>query len=112
MSNRIRITLIILLTYFSSLAFGQGGSCAKFRIGVYVDEISGSDTTANYLNEKHKKDFTLEQWANEIESKIFEELNSAGYNDLEFFSPKSNPMQKWTSGFHFPLCPGLLIRMK
>jgi len=84
---------------------GQEDQCPKFKIGVSLGEIYARDTTVNYLNEKHHKNFTANEWINEIESTIFKELNSAGYDELEFFSPKSNPSEDMDFRFTFNLGP-------
>ena len=91
MNKWILTSLILLIALPSYIVYGQGEQCPKLRIGVYLNSIFAADTTAGYLNEKHKKNFTTSEWVNEIEAYLLETLNSAGYDNLEFFLPAANP---------------------
>lgn len=105
MSHRILTALVILLLFHFGHVSGQGDQCPKFRIGVYLNSIYAADTTAGYLNENHNKNYSASEWASEIESYILETLNSAGYDDLEFFIPGSNPGEDMDMEFRFSLYP-------
>jgi len=98
------ISAAIVIILSTSLVDGQD-KCPNLQIGVYVDHIFFGDTTTNYLNEKHGKDFSQGRWINELESNILTELNSAGYRDLEFFLAKSNPNADMDLQFRFSIGP-------
>ena len=89
MSMRISITSIVLFIFSSSLMLGQGDQCQKLKIAV-INKGVYNDSTLYYLNKIHNKNWSIDTWITEIDSKILEELNKAGYGDLEFFSPKTN----------------------
>ena len=96
---------MVFLLLKSGFMAGQGDQCPKFRIGVSVGEIYKADTTVVWLNKKHNKNLSASEWISEIESEIFKELNLAGYDDLEFFSLKSNPDAEMDFRFTFNLMP-------
>jgi len=105
MCNRIFTAFTVFLLLQSGFITGQGDQCPKFRIGVYLNSIFAADTTARYLNEKHNKNNTAAEWTNEIESKLLEALNSAGYEDLEFFRSAPGASEDMDMEFRFSLYP-------
>lgn len=84
---------------------GQEGKCPRFRIAVTFDEITAPDSTVARLNKKYKKNLTENEWRNEIEVKILDELKDASYENLEFFSQKLNPDLDADFRFNFSLMP-------
>jgi len=62
-----------------------------------------NDSTLYYLNQKHNRNLTLNEWIVEMDSKIVQELNSAGYTDLEFFSSRTNPGKEIDLFFFYDL---------
>ena len=81
---------MVFLLLKSGFMAGQGDQCEKLKIAVINKGVYG-DSTLFYLNKIHNKNWPIETWLSEIDSKILEELNKAGYNDLEFFSPATDP---------------------
>lgn len=104
----IKKTICILAVFGISniqILFSQDSGCPKLRIGVYLNEIFAADTTAGYLNTTHAKNLTASEWAGEIESYILQTLNSAGYDNLEFFRATPGSNEDMDMEFRFSLYP-------
>lgn len=104
----IKKTICILAVFGISniqILFSQDSGCPKLRIGVYLNEIFAADTTAGYLNTTHAKNLTASEWAGEIESYILQTLNSAGYDNLEFFRVTPGSNEDMDMEFRFSLYP-------
>ena len=90
MVNRILTAFMVFLLLQSGFMAGQGDQCPNFKVAISCRNVT-NDSTLFYLNKIHNRNLTLADWISEIDAKFVEELNNAGYNDLDFFAAKSSP---------------------
>jgi hypothetical protein len=89
MNKTIRVASFMMAVFCLTLT-GQEDQCPNFKVAISCRNVI-NDSTLFYLNKIHNRNLTLDAWISEIDAKFVEELNNAGYNDLDFFAAESNP---------------------